>query len=328
MKEKIKIIVSLFLSYLITFLIVNFSQIKDFLAKKYQQQKIFYNIFFSQKSSPDNLKQPYQYQFQTKLLPSPTLKIIHSPTPYLNFSPLTSFPLTKTPTQILSPTKTPTQKPSPTKILVSPTPKKRQINKEKLTALVKNPPKISCAQGGNCADLYNQPLIEGIGFATYYGNESATGYNVVADVIHNLKGISMDEARKFIEKNLMKDQSNLTPDEARKTGKVIAFGATRSCKDEWRIKYLFGVNNPKKPDPYFIGRMMVIDCAREEDWLGYLSTLTYSYLGWDRLSWIVDLSRNGFIQLPTGLTGERDNTGEGRPGVILIDESVIDKYLN
>lgn len=73
--------------------------------------------------------------------------------------------------------------------------------------------------------------------------------------------------------------------------------------------------------------MMVMDCARQEDWLNYLSTLTYSYLGWNRLPWIVDLSRNGFIQLLTGLTGQRENTGEGRPGVILIDESV-GKYLN
>lgn len=77
-------------------------------------------------------------------------------------------------------------------------------------------------------------------FATYYGNESASGYNVVANVIHNLKGISIEETRSFIEKNFMKDQSNLTPDEARKTGKVIAFGATRSYQDEWKIKYLFG----------------------------------------------------------------------------------------
>lgn len=225
----------------------------------------------------------------------------------------------------------PTRRLYPTKIIIRPT----DINPTKSTGLatnfeaikgfVANPPVIGCQTGQACdaASLGSAPLMKGIGFATYYGDESATGYNVVADVIHNWKKITMEEAKKFISDNMMTSQSNLTPSEAKATGKVIGYAATRTCRDQGKIKYLFGIDNPASPSPYFIGRVMVVDCAATGDWMNNLSKILYSYKGWSNLNWIVDLSKNSFVQLPSGVSGNKSNTGEGRPGVILVDESIV-----
>jgi hypothetical protein len=230
------------------------------------------------------------------------------------------------PTKI--PTRVPTKVPKPTTLPI-PTPKKRTPNYSEIAAMVANPPVIGCQFGISCnlTGLYNTSVMKGIGYATYYGDENSTGYNVVADVIHNLKRISMDQALKFIKDNYMVNQSEMTPEEAKATKKVVAFAATRTCKDQWKIKYLFGIDDPKNPSPYFIGRVMIMDCASEADWNDVLAQNTYSYKGWSKLNWIIDLSKNGFIQLPTGLTGNKNNVGEGRPGVVMIDESILDSII-
>ncbi len=207
----------------------------------------------------------------------------------------------------------------------------RKPNYSKIAAMVANPPQIGCKNGSTSGcpidNLYQTPVYEGLGWATYYGDEKLSGYNIVAEVIHNNNGISIEAARKFIDDNFMEKQSNLTPDQARQTGKVIAYGATRSPNDLWKIKYVFGIDDPQNPRPYFIGRIMIIDCAAPNDWSGYIATWTYGYKNWNSINWIVDLSKNGFVQLPTGLSGLKGNTGEGRPGVVLIDESRIDQMI-
>lgn len=249
----------------------------------------------------------------TSLLPSSTPK----PTPTTSLLPSPT-PRTPTPTTVRTPTPT-----SP--------PGTQVPNYAKLAAFVADPPQIGCLGGTvvNCPvdTLYRTPVDKGLGWATYFGDEHRTGYNVVADVIHNRKGITMEEARAFIDETYMQKQSHLTPEQAKKTGKVIAYAATRTPADLWKIKYLFGIDDPKNPKPYFIGRIMIIDTAAENDWKNSLATLTYSYKGWNKLNWIVDLSKNGFIQLPTGLSGVQSNTGEGRPGVILIDESILSEMI-
>jgi hypothetical protein len=287
--------------------------------------------------------------------PSPTLSVtpepttilvpttVPQPTPTSSVMPTTPARSTPSPTTVLVPTSTPapipttkliptsTPVPTPTSSTPKPTPSIKVPDYTKLAAFVTNPPQIGC-QGGTtngCPvdELYRTPLAKGVGWATYYGDEHNTGYNVVADVIHNNKGITVEAARKFINDNYMAKQSTMTPEAAKKTGKVIAFGATRSPQDLWKIKYAFGIDDPKNPKPYFIGRIMIIDCAASKDWSGNLATLTYSYKGWNKLNWIVDLSKNGFTQLPTGLSGVQSNTGEGRPGVILIDEGILDEMI-
>jgi len=248
----------------------------------------------------------------------PTSTIIPSYTPIPTSTPVTN---AVTPTSIKTPTPIP-----PT-----PTPTIRASNYSKIIDMVTNPPQIACKNGTTVGcpldTLYNTPLDKGLGFSTYYGDERTTGYNVVADVIHNNKGITNDAARKFINDNLMTKQSDMTPDQARKTNKVVGFGATRSPADLWKIKYAFGINNPQDPHPYFIGRILIIDCPRPADWTNYIATWTYGYKNWNNISWIVDLSKNGFIQLPTGLSGLKENTGEGRPGVVLIDESILNQMI-
>ncbi|MFH0773788.1 MAG: hypothetical protein V1922_05775 [bacterium] len=236
------------------------------------------------------------------------------------------------PTQKITPTSPPIPSPYPT---VTPSPSvspNKTPNYSAINALVANMPQIGCQNntisGCPVDSLYQTPLEGGIGWATYYGNEHNSGYNVVADVIHNNKRITLEAAHQFINDTYMEKQSNMTPDEAKQTGKVIAFAATRTPKDLWRIKYLFGIDNSKNPQARFIGRIMIIDCAAPNDWKNNLATLSYSYKGWTHLNWIVDLSKNGFIQLPTGLSGRQENTGEGRPGVILIDEASLDSYIH
>jgi hypothetical protein len=195
------------------------------------------------------------------------------------------------------------------------------INYEAIKNMVANPPVVGCRPGQTCDALSytNLPLMKGIGFATYYGDESITGYNVVADVIHNWKKISMDDARKFIADHMMAKQSDMTPSQAKATGKVITYGATRTCKDLGKIKYLFGIDSPASPQPRFIGRMMIVDCARVSDWVDKFATWYYSYQGWDSLNWILDISKNGYYQLPA----QTSTSIGGRPGVVVIDESIV-----
>lgn len=270
----------------------------------------------------------------TDIPPPPTLYLL--PT----WSPPTEIPIQPTvyiPPPTIAPTIRPTLRPTARPTLVptnKPTPTSipsNVPNYSKLNAFVANMPQIGCynntTSGCPVDTLYQTPLDKGLGWATYYGDEHNTGYNVVADVIHNNKGVTVEAARAFIDSNYMEKQSHLTPAEAKKTGKVIAFGATRTPKDLWKIKYAFGIDNAKNPQARFIGRIMIIDCAASNDWKNSLATLTYSYVGWTRLNWIVDLSKNGFIQLPTGYSGRPDNVGEGRPGVILVDEATLDSLI-
>lgn len=253
----------------------------------------------------------------------PTIIPTVEPTIYISPTVRPTIRPTNVPT--IKPTNIPTTKPMPT------SPPSNTPNYVKLNAFVANPPQIGCynntISGCPVDTLYQTPLEKGLGWATYYGDEHNTGYNVVADVIHNNKGITVDAARAFIDANYMEKQSQMTPAEAKKTGKVIAFGATRTPKDLWKIKYAFGIDDAKNPQARFIGRIMIIDCAATNDWKSNLATLTYSYVGWTRLNWIVDLSKNGFIQLPTGYSGRQDNIGEGRPGVILVDEAALDGLI-
>lgn len=261
-------------------------------------------------------------------VPSPTVRPNISIKPTIIPTKFIPFP---TSTPIPTPTLRPTIYIPPPTAIPTPTNAIRTPDYTQIQSMTSNPPVIGCRGGttSGCPvdQLYNTPLDRGLGWATYYGDEQTYGYSVVADVIHNRKGISMDDAHSFINETFMARQSDLTPEQARATGKVIAYGATRGPSDLWSIKYLFGIDDASNPQPRFIGRVMIIDMAAPLDWSGNLAKLTYSYKGWSGLNWIVDLSKNGFIQIPTGYSGQPDNVGEGRPGVVLIDESVIDQYI-
>lgn len=242
------------------------------------------------------------------------------PTKYIPPPSSTPIPIPTLRPTVYIPHPTSTPIPIPTEIV-------RTTDYTQIQNMPSNPPVIGCRGGttSGCPvdQLYNTPLDRGLGWATYYGEEQYT----VAEVIHNRKGISMDDARSFVNETFMSRQSDLTPEQARATGKVMAYGATRGPSDLWSIKYLFGIDDVSNPQPRFIGRVMIIDMAAPQDWSGNLAKLTYSYKGWSGLNWIVDLSKNGFVQLPTGYSNEPYDLGGGRPGVILIDESVIDQYI-
>ena len=276
-----------------------------------------------------NRFQPISTQTPVKVL-SPTVR----PTLYIKPSIIPTKYIPPSSTPIPTPTLRPTVYIPPltsTPIPPAPTETIRTPDYSQIQSMSSNPPVIGCRGGttSGCAveQLYYTALDRGLGWATYYGDEQAYGYSVVADVIHNRKGISMNDAHSFISETFMARQSDLTPEQARSTGKVMAYGATRGPSDLWSIKYLFGIDDASNPQPRFIGRVMIIDMAAPQDWSGNLAKLTYSYKGWSGLNWIVDLSKNGFVQLPTGYSNEPYDLGGGRPGVILIDESVIDQYI-
>jgi len=276
--------------------------------------------------------------------PTPEMEVIIVPTtdPFENIPTEIPVPTegselpTLVPTQAIYPTSPvvpsaipttvkPTTKPSPTAV------PNKVPNYSTINGYVSNPPQIGCKNntisGCPYETLYQTPVDKGLGWATFYADEHKSGYNLVADVIHNNKRITMEAAVKFINDNFMEKQSHMTPEEAKKTGKVIAYAATRSPKDLWKIKYMFGIDDPKNPKAHFIGRVMIVDCAAPNDWKTNLAIYSYSYKGWTALNWIIDLSKNGFIQLPTGISGQQSNTGDGRPGVILIDEGSLDNLI-
>lgn len=263
---------------------------------------------------------------------TPTLSpsLTPTPTPTINPPSPTVKPTatpTATPTPIPTATSTPTPTPTPGKVL----------SYDKIAAMVHDYGEVGCpggtVQGCQITQLYNTPMDKGLGWASHYGSE----HGIVATVIKNRKGISIEAANKFVDDNYIQKQSDMTPEEAKKTGKVIGFGATRGPKDLWKTKYIFGIDDPKNPKPYFVGRLMIIDCAAPKDWYDAtpppadqldLATYMWGYKGWSpSLNWIVDLSSNAMIQIPTGYSGQQGNTGEGRPGVVLIDESILDQMI-
>lgn len=271
--------------------------------------------------------------------PSPTFSLYPTstatPSPAISGSPAPSPSATPLPTEVPTSTPTPTAVPTNTP---TPTPSVKVPDYSKIAAMAHDYGEVGCPGGSatGCATdtLYNTPMNKGLGWATHYGTEH--GYPTTT-VIKNRKSISLEAAEKFVNDNFMEKQSDMTPEEAKKTGKVIAFAATRGPKDLWKIKYMFGIDDPKNPKPRFIGRVMIIDCAAPKDWYdpvtpptdpNDLATYMWGYKGWSpSLNWIIDLSTNGFTQIPTGLSGQQGNTGEGRPGVVLIDESILDSMI-
>ena len=282
---------------------------------------------------------PTNIVLPTVNIPNITVTITKVPTITSTTQQLTPTPIAPLPEKEATPTYYPTPTIKPT-IIATPSPTGSQnkvVNYSVLNGFVNNMPQIGClnntTSGCIVLSLYNSPLDKGIGWATFYGYGSKQyssddpGNDLVAEVIKNRKGISLSAAKSFIDETFMETQSNLTPQQAKETGKVMGYVATRSPADLWKIKYLFGIDDPKNPQARFIGRVMVIDCAAYKDWDPRLATQVYSYKGWMKLNWIVDLSRNAFIKIPTGLSGKQDSLVEGRPGVILIDEASLDSLI-
>lgn len=200
-----------------------------------------------------------------------------------------------------------------------------------------NYPLTACQldQTDDCKNsLYQKPVVTGLGFATFYGYGNRDyppgnpGHDLVIEVLNNRKGFTDAESQRFIDSYYMENQSDMTPALAQQSRKVVAFGATRTPTDLWRFKYLFAIDDPANPQTRFIGRIMIIDMAAWHDWQDRLSTISYSYQGWDQLPWVLDLSKNGFVQLPVGTSGDWENYRGGRPGVVVIDESVVGSYIN
>ena len=80
-------------------------------------------------------------------------------------------------------------------------------------------------------------------------------------------------------------------------------------------KYLVFVQPEPGADFEFLGVIMAVDAAggnRE----------SYSLNGWNDLTWLGDASGPFWDDLPLGNSGDPANTGEARPGVLLLSEKV------
>jgi hypothetical protein len=121
--------------------------------------------------------------------------------------------------------------------------------------------------------------------------------------------------RQAILNRIVSQQDHLSPAEALASDEVIGVVAAPSPEDIG-AKYL--VYSQASPEAEFVFRGVIIVAdavtkagpARE----------TYSFQGWQQLPWLGDGAGPFWRQLPTGLSGEPDNTNEGRPGVLLLHE--------
>ena len=121
------------------------------------------------------------------------------------------------------------------------------------------------------------------------------------------------DVRETILAKFSQNQQNLSPDEALDSNEIVGIIAP-PVPEAIGGKYL--VFTQETPDDEFVfqGVVMATDASTEA------STETYSFLGWENLPLLGDAAGPFWNNLPAGVSGDRSNTNEGRPGVLLISE--------
>lgn len=125
-----------------------------------------------------------------------------------------------------------------------------------------------------------------------------------------------DEIREGILAHIVGNQQQLTPAEALASNNIVGvFGPPAA--EAIGGKYLVFAQDSPDADFRFVGVILAVDAA------GAGSGPAYSHQGWDDLAWLGDASGPFWDDLPLGTSGDPGNTGEARPGVLLISE---DRY--
>jgi hypothetical protein len=134
-------------------------------------------------------------------------------------------------------------------------------------------------------------------------------------------------------KILVESQKMSNPFDLLYRKEFIGFASTHSPNDIGKEMYVFGKEDYGIS---FIGKLYITDSPRFLDYVGYhdgqVSSVTnglarQQYTSYKAiLPWIADISHNAFIQLPTGLSGSRENINEGRPGVILVPDIWMEAF--
>jgi hypothetical protein len=124
------------------------------------------------------------------------------------------------------------------------------------------------------------------------------------------------EIRQAIVNRIVTSQRDLTPDEALASNEVVGVIAP-PAPEALGGKYLVYTQETPDSEFNFLGVVIVVDATTS-------TREPYSHQGWQSLPWLGDAAGPFWNDLPAGVSGDKSNTGEGRPGVLLISEDTYD----
>lgn len=128
------------------------------------------------------------------------------------------------------------------------------------------------------------------------------------------------EIRQTILAHIVEDQQHLAPAEALASNNVVGvFGPPAA--EAIGGKYLVFAQDTPDADFRFVGVILAVDAA------GAGSGPSYSHQGWNNLVWLGDASGPFWEDLPLGNSGDPANTGEARPGVLLISQDLYEEIM-
>lgn len=126
------------------------------------------------------------------------------------------------------------------------------------------------------------------------------------------------EIREEILDRIVESQAELSPEEALASNEVVGIFAP-PVPGALGGKFL--VYTQETPDSgfEFLGTIIAADATTQD------TRETYSFQGWEDLPWLGDAAGPFWDDLPVGVSGDPANTDEGRPGVLLISESMFEE---
>ncbi len=127
-----------------------------------------------------------------------------------------------------------------------------------------------------------------------------------------------EDVRAGILEHVVDSQQDLSPQEALDSGNVVGVVALPAPES---IGEKFLVYTQDSPDAQltFLGVVIAVDATSQS----VDNQEVYSFQGWEGLPWLGDAAGPFWDDLPAGVSGDPANTGEGRPGVLLISEEMF-----
>ena len=124
--------------------------------------------------------------------------------------------------------------------------------------------------------------------------------------------------REAILDRIVASQAELSPEEALASNEVVGVLAP-PAPEALGAKYLVYTQETPDSDFEFLGVVIVADATTDGE------RETYTFQGWEGLPWLGDAAGPFWNDLPAGVSGDPENTDEGRPGVLLVSESAYEE---